>query len=211
MGLGGSFGLFYLASIIATMPIFRIIPACGEILSDLEGEKIIEYELLLIVPVAFILGRKALWYAFETFLVSLIALPWGLILLWGNNLSTISPLKIIGALFCINIFFGFFALLCASIISHSSQLRMFWSVFLHTMWIFGCFFFSWAVLYKLYPHWAYLDLLNPGTHAMEMMRVALLGQQNFINYYASGAFLLIATGISYWAAILLFKRRLDLI
>lgn len=211
MGLGRSFGLFYLAAIVATIPIFRIVPACGEILNDLEGEKIIEYELLLMLPLPFVLGRKALWYAFETFLISIIALPWGLVLLWGNDLSSIAPLKVVGALFCISIFFGFFTLLCASIISHSQQLRLFWSIFMHTLWIFGCFFFSWSVLHKLYPTWAYLDLLNPSTHAMEMMRVALLGQQNFINYYISGGVLLVSTFFVFTAAIALFKRRLDLI
>ena len=211
MGLGRSFSLFYLAAIIASIPVFRIIPACGEILTDLEGEKILEYELLLMLPVSFILGRKALWYAFETFLIALIALPWGLLLMWGNDMSSIAPLKVVGAFFCISLFFGFFALFCAAIISSSQQLRFFWSVFLHTLWIFGCFFFSWSILYSLYPNWAYVDLLNPSTYAMEMMRAALLGQQNFINYYVSGGVLLVSTLLVFAAAIALFKRRLDLI
>lgn len=110
-----------------------------------------------------------------------------------------------------NIFYACFVLWSASIIANMSKFGSIWARYIFPMWFMGGFQFSWISLHKVAPIISYINLLNPMIYITEMVRISILGQEGYINFW----FCLIA--ITFFSVLCLaisirnLKQRLDFV
>lgn len=105
-GIMASFGVFQLASLIASTGLFEIFPNAMHLLVDFEGERVISYHLTLPLPSWLIFMKKVLYFAISGFILSVCTIPMGKLVLWNQfNLAEISPLQLISILIIMSLFF----------------------------------------------------------------------------------------------------------
>lgn len=212
MGVSSSYGVFYLSGVVGTVAFFRLYHNSYDLLSDLNGDCRIDYELTLPIPYWIVFVRYAVRYAVQTFFLALPIFPMGALLLLGRasflHFSLLKFLLILGAS---NLFWGVYALWAAIVVKNSNGLTSLWYRVLHTSWIFGCFFFSWQLLFELYPTLAYISLCNPVVYVMEGVRNAIQGPTGSISFIYSLLALLGMSGIILRYAIWRLAKRLDVV
>ena len=137
-------------------------------------------------------------------------LPFGKLCLWHQfDLTHISYVKLALAILFQSVFYACFVLFPTSIINNMTQLGMVWARFIFPMWFLGGFQFSWYALFNTVPILAYINLLNPMIYVTEAARVALLGQEGYINFW------LCLLAIAFFSAFFLYlslrnlKKKLD--
>ena len=109
MGLGMNYGSFFLVGMAASAAFFEGTYNIYLLISDLEGDRMISYDLTLPIKPWLILIKKAVSYALNSVAMSVLILPIGKLLLWNQFvLSGISIYKLLIMFVTINIFFGFF-------------------------------------------------------------------------------------------------------
>lgn len=211
-GLTSKFGIFYFAGMLGSFSIVRIMRGVNFILDDIIGAKSILYEVTLPINSAFVFLRKSFIIALEAIIINLIMIPTGLLLLSSQLKDlNISILKFIFIIILTNLLVAFAVLWFSSWIKSRAQIGNVWMRYLHTIWLFGCVFYSWNVLYRMYPKIAYLNLLNPVVYVMEGIRSSVLGPTNFLNYWLCVAVIILFTIFFAIHSIYLFKKRLDLV
>jgi len=211
-GLSADYGSFQLAGLIASAGLFEIFPSVMTLLSDIDGDRIISYQLTLPVPSWLILMKKIVYYAINALSLAICVTPIGKIVLWNQfDLTKIRIIPFILMLIVTSIFYGTFTLWLTARAKNMATIGNVWMRFLFPMWFLGGFQFSWAVLYKISPILAYLNLLNPLTYVMEGTRAALLGQQDFISVWICILALSIFSILSGWYATVKLKQRLDFV
>lgn len=180
--------------------------------SDIEGEKTINYFLTLPMPNVLVLIKQVISYALKAGIPTLIILPLGKLFLWNRmNLSNFSMLKFALFYVLINIFTGAFSLFITSCIKdlhHMAKVNM---RFLFPLWFFGGTNYSWQMLNKLSPTISYCSLLNPLIYAMEGIRAAVLGQTGYLPYWICVLALTSFTVMFGWLGIARLKKRLDFV
>lgn len=211
-GLANDFGVFQLGGVIAATGLFELYSNVVDLIADYEGDRIINYSLTLPIPSWFAIVAKATYYFIIYFVLSLLMLPIGKLSLWQQvNFSQIINIKLIIALIFQSMFYACFVLWISSIVTNMTKLGNVWARFIFPMWFMGGFQFSWLALYKAIPMLAYINLLNPMIYITEAVRVAILGQEGYIN------FSLCLLAITVFSAICLIfgmrnlKKRLDFV
>ncbi len=183
-GLTHDFGVFQLCGIIAAAGLFELYTSAIELVSDFEGDRIINYNLTLPIPSWMAIISKAAYYFIIYVTLTLLMFPLGKICLWNQlDLTQINYFKFLVIVIFQCIFYACFVLWAASIIANMSKLGSIWSRFIFPMWFMGGFQFSWLALYKAIPLLAYINILNPMIYITEAMRAAVLGQSGYINFY----------------------------
>lgn len=211
-GLAADYGSFQLASLIASAGLFEIFPSVMTLLSDIEGDRVISYQLTLPLPSWMILMKKATYYAINSLTLAICVTPIGKLVLWNQfDVTKIRIIPFILMLIVVSIFYGTFTLWLTARAKNMAAIGNVWMRFLFPMWFLGGFQFSWAVLYKISPTLAYINLINPMTYVMEGTRAALLGQQEFISVWICILALGIFSILSGWYATIKLKQRLDFV
>ncbi len=211
-GVSAEYGVFMLASSAASAGLFEIWPSVTVFISDLEGEKSINYYLTLPIPSWMVLVRSILNCAMNAAIMGLLVIPIGKLFVWSLlDMSTISWFKyfIIFVLSCV--FYGSFSLWTMSFVKNMLSVGSVWMRFIYPLWFLGCFQFSWQSLYQMSPVLAYLNLLNPMTYVSEGFRASILGQQNSLNFWLCASMLIVFTVAMGAQAILRLKKRLDFV
>ncbi len=203
---------FFLASLAASGGLFEVFPSAVTLVADMEGDKIIEYNFTLPVPSWMVLLKMIVYYSVNAAIQMCFVLPFGLLISWGKvDITTISFVKY-GLLFiATSMFYGSFTLLVASRIKSMLSIGSGWMRFVYPIWFLGCFQFSWQALYSWSPFFAYVNLLNPMVYVMEGTRAAILGQQNFLNYWLCLIMTLFFSVFYAWWSIKKLKKRLDFV
>jgi ABC-2 type transport system permease protein len=211
-GLKNDFGVFQFAGIIAAVGLFELYSSIIEFLQDLEGDRVINYHLTLPIPSWVAIISKATYYFVIYFMLTMLMLPIGKLTLWNQlDLTQIFYSKLFLALIFQCLFYASFVILVSSIIKSMTNIGSVWSRFVFPMWFMGGFQFSWFALYNVSPTLAYINLLNPMIYITESTRVAILGQQDYINFWVCLLAIFIFSIVCLIIGIKKLKKRLDFI
>jgi ABC-2 type transport system permease protein len=195
-----------LPAAIASWGMFEIITNATTLVSDILGDRVIEYELVLPIPQWAIFAKIALVNAYRAFIVSLLLIPAGMAIIYlgiGLTFSNINLFKTIFMILIANIFFGFLGLFTASLMQKISDVRNMWMRVLFPMWFVGGLNNSLSAVQKVAPIFAKALLLNPIVYISEGMRAAMLGQEGYLNY---GLCCLVIIALTIFLAIFAVKR-----
>ncbi|NBP02965.1 MAG: hypothetical protein EBU90_23205 [Proteobacteria bacterium] len=212
MGIQKDFALILLPAGIASWGMFEIITNATTLVSDILGNRVIEYELTLPIPQWAIFTKIALVNAYRAFIVSLLLIPAGMTIIYlgiGMTFSNINLFKTILMILIANVFFGFLGLFTASLMQKISDVRNMWMRVLFPMWFIGGLNNSLSAVQKVAPTFAKVLLLNPIIYISEGMRAAMLGQEGFLNYWICCLVLVTLTIIIGVFAVKRFKKKLD--
>lgn len=212
IGLSADYGTFQFASLVASVGIFEVFPEVMNLISDFEGDRIISYQLTLPVPSWVIFLKKITYYAISIVVMAVCMLPVGKLVLWNQfDLFKIAIVPLFLIILVSSVFYGAFTLWIASFVPNLSRVDMVWMRIVFPLWFLGGFQFSWYVLYKFSPAFAYINLLNPIVYVVEGTRAAMLGQQGCLPFWVSFVVLLVFTIFFAWHGIRRLQRRIDCI
>ena len=212
IGMQQTFGPFMAVTSIVSCSFWDIWATSTIFISDMEGNKTINYFLTLPIPHYFVFIKQILGYALKAGIPSLVILPLGKIFLWKQlDLTHFSVPKFILIYILINIFVGAFSLLITSTIKDLHHMGKVGIRFLFPLWSFGGAFYSYKIISTLSPKLGYLNLTNPLLYAMEGIRAAVLGQNGSMNFWLCVIMLTAFTILFAWWGIFRLKKRLDLV
>ncbi|MFC1841820.1 hypothetical protein ACFLYA_01995 [Candidatus Dependentiae bacterium] len=212
LGMTEKFGEFIVVSSIISGAYWGIWDSSYKILSDLEGEKEIDYKLSLPIPSWMVMFQYAIKHTIERLLPSLIVLPvFKLILGSRMDLSNFSFFKFAFIFITISLFTGFFFLLIASFVESSHKVDNVGIRLLFPLWFFGAGQYSWSVMHGVNSKIGCLILANPLVYAMEGIHAAVLGQQGYISFWVCAAVLWAVILVFGFVGIWKFKKRLDFV
>lgn len=211
-GLSAGYSSFILAGLCASAGLFGVFPNVVTMISDFEGDQIINYYLTLPIPSWMIFLRLIFYYSINFGMLSLLVLPIGQLLIWHQfNILDVAFGKFILIFVLTHLFYGAFTLWIASRVKNMTKISNVWMRFVYPVWFLGGFQFSWAILAAKWPYLAWVSLCNPMTYVMEGMRAAVLGQQEFLNFWLCCLMLSIFIALCSWRGICLLKKRLDFV
>ncbi|MCL5874962.1 MAG: ABC transporter permease [Candidatus Dependentiae bacterium] len=211
-GLSYDFGVFQLGGVIAATGLFEVYSSVIDLVSDFEGDRIINYNFTLPIPSLFALLSKVGYYFIIYLILSLCMLPIGKLCLWNQwDLSQVHYLKLLLILIFQSIFFACFGLWAASIVKDMTQMGNVWSRFIFPMWFMGGFQFSWKAFYHAFPFFAYINLLNPMMYITEAVRTAILGQVDYLNFWLCLVAITLFSAIALVKGLCNLKKRLDFV
>ncbi len=186
MGSEPGYGLFIMVGAMLSFGIFDIIGKSSILITDIQGDRTVSYLLLLPISSKVIFSYFAISWAIQSTVIAIPLYFVGKALFWDQFIiGNITWHQLVIALLTINIFIGYFALWIVSTLHKVSDLSRIYFRFLNPLFIFGCYFYTWHVAYKLSPWIGYLSLINPFTYVMEMARAAIIGQADYIPFWAS--------------------------
>lgn len=212
MGIRHDFALILLPAAIASWGMFEIITNATTLISDILGDRVIEYELVLPISQWAIFAKIALVNAYRAFIVTLLLIPAGMAIIYlgiGLTFSNINLFKTILMILISNLFFGFLGLFTASLMQKISDVRNMWMRVLFPMWFIGGLNNSLSAVQKAAPTFAKVLLLNPIIYISEGMRAAMLGQEGYLNYWLCCLVIVILTVIIGVFAVKRFQKKLD--
>lgn len=210
LGVPADYGVFMIAGLAAGMCLNSTGKDAGDLITDLEGPRAISYELSLPLPSWMLCMKFALTYAIRGVILNILIFPIGALMLWEHiNLITISWGKFFLLFWWINLLYGYFSLVVALWASTTDGYWRFWLRWGWLLFLVAGFQFSWKIMERAVPKFAYINLLNPLLYSFEGIRAALLGQEGFIDYWVCLWVTIVYTAIFGVLALWLFKKRLD--
>lgn len=211
-GLDASYGAFMIAGLIATAGNFEVFPSVMHLVSDFENDRVISFYATLPMPTFLVFIRFFVYYAFNAMTMCALVIPVCKLVFWSSfDLAKVSIPKFMLAYLLVNLFYGAYTVWIASRVVSTQKIGNVWMRFVFPLWYLGAFQFSWAVLYKLFPAGAYLDLLNPMVYVQEIMRSALLGAEGYLPFFASAGMLTFFIVLFLSWGIVRLKKRLDFV
>jgi len=211
-GLTTEYGGFMLASILACSGLFEVTPSVSQIISDLEGDRTIDYKLTLPIPSWLVFVESLVNYAFSAAAMAILILPVGKLILWNMfSLSSVNIVQFIVMFILFNLFYGALTLWQASFVKDMASIENAWMRYIYPMWFLGCFQFSWDSLYQVSPVLAYLDLVNPMTYITEGTRIAILGTESSLNFWSCAAMTFLFCIFGTVHGIKRLQKRLDFV
>jgi hypothetical protein len=210
-GVKDDFGIFQWCGILSAIGIFELYTTSVDLVSDFEGDRIINHRLTLPIPSWLALLSKAAYFFIMYSTLSIIMVPVGKICLWNAfDLTQVHYGKFMLTILFQNIFCASFSLLAASLVKDVSHLGTIWSRYIFPMWFMGGFCFSWYALYAVFPTVALFDLINPMIYSTEAMRISILGkQEGYLNFWICLCALTFFSVISLVWGMHNIKKRLD--
>lgn len=211
-GLPDNFGPFQLAGAVAGVSLWELYAGVVDLVTDFEGDRVINYPLTLPIPSWLTIMSKAAYYCIVCSVLALFMIPIGKLVLWKQlDLGQISYVKLALILIIQNIFFASFVIFTASIIRNMAKLGDVWARFIFPMWFLGGFQFSWLALYHVVPAFAFVNLLNPMIYITEATRAAMLGQTGYLNFWLCLVPIVLFSGVFFVSGMRNLKKRLDFV
>jgi len=212
LGLQQNYEDIFIGGVIVAAIGFQIFSHIFNHVADFSGEKHIDYYFTLPISNYLIFIKSACAYIINGFVFSLAAFFICKIMLLDKMiLSNVFILRFIISIILSSTFFGFFTLFLVSICKHPGSIGKIFSRIIFPLWFLGGFVFPWKTLYDMMPTLGVLSLLNPYTHMTEMLRVATVGQKNFLPFWPSSLALTIIILITGYIGIKKIKKKLDFI
>ena len=209
-GVSATFGKFTMISNVIAWGMFESVNYASILVSDIESGNSLSYYLTLPIPTNWIFIRIGLINAYKSFMSTLLLIPVGQLLLWNQiSLSEIAWIPLVVSYILAHLFFGFFSVFLASIAPTMEQITTIKGLVTFPLWFFGCYQFSWHMLYKVNPTLAYIDLLNPVTYLMEGIRSTIVTDQVLISYTTCTLMAIFFIIVSGYVGIYKLKKHLD--
>lgn len=210
LGVGAGYGPLMMIAAIATFGLFDVIGRVHELMSDIEGDKNINYILTLPIPSACALGYIALFWGMQNMMLTFPLFFLGKLLLPTQFIvSNIQPFKVLLMLITANLFYGVFALWIAGVMKKFEDLSKLFIRIVNPLFMFGAYFYTWKAAFTLAPWVGTLNLLCPVLYCTEGMRSATLGSAGFLPFWVSVSVLWVLIVIFGWHGIHKLKKRLD--
>ena len=211
-GLSIEYGTLLAAGIVVGSAGFEIYPSVANFVADLEGDRHIAYHLTLPLPGWLLCVKHAVMSTLNALLMGIFTLISSKLILFNRfPLTALSYGKLLVIFLGYSFFFSFFTIWIISIAKSMQSLENTFMRIVYPLWICGGFQFTWYTLYSCSSTLGYAVLCNPYIYAIEAMRGAILGQQNFLPFWIC---MMILTGFTIffgWLGIVKLKRRLDFI
>jgi ABC-2 type transport system permease protein len=211
-GIDPRYGAFMIASLAASAGLFEQYSSATQLVSDFEGNRVFAFYLTLplaswLVPIAYIL-----FYFANTLILSIGVLPLCKILFWNHfSLAHFNIYKYSIMLVLTSLFYATFTLWLAGKVPNLERIGGAWMRFVYPLWFFGGFQYSYRVLEQINPKLAYFSLINPLLYIMEGTRAAVLGQEEYLNFWlCAGMTMFFSFICAIWATFML-KKRLDFV
>ena len=183
-GLANTFGVFQLGSVIAATGLFELYTSAIDLVSDFEGDRIINYNLTLPIPSWLAIISKTMYYTIVYCILAIAIFPIGKLCLWNQlDLMNVQYPRFLLVVLFQSTFYACFLLWAASITANISKLGTIWARFIFPMWFMGGFQFSWTALHKALPLVSYINLANPMMYITEAIRSTIFEQMDYINYW----------------------------
>ncbi len=212
VGLSQNFSIFMAIGAVVSCIFWDIWSTATGFISDIEDNKTINYFLTLPLPNTLILIKQIISYAIKAGLPSLLILPLTKLLLWNIvSFSNFSIIKFVITIILTSIFIGAFSLFIISRIKNIHHIGKVGIRFLFPLWTFGGSNYSFKMIHKISPIFAYFTLLNPLLYPMESIRIAVLGQTGFIPFYICIIMQILFTILFGFLGIKSLKKRLDFV
>ncbi len=211
-GLANDFGTFQFAGILASIGLFELYSNIVDMVTDLEGDRIINYRLTLPIPSWLAITSKATYYFIIYFILAVSMLPVGKLSLWYQfDLTQVNYFKLLLIFISASGFYACFVLWVSSYIENMTKLGNVWSRYIFPMWFLGGFQFSWIKLYQALPSLGLINLFNPMIYITEAMRTAILGQQGYLNFWLCMLAITLFSGVCFALGMQALKKRLDFV
>ena len=211
-GVEITFGSFMVAGVCASSGLFEVFPSVMHQVSDFEGDRIISYYTTLPMPTSLVFVRMFLYYALSAMVLGSFILPVSKLILWNRfDLSNLHVPKFILAFVMVNFLYGALTVWTISRVKSAAKIGSVWMRFIYPMWYLGGFQFTWYVMHRFFPAFAYVNLLNPMSYVMEVIRGSILGAEGYINYWLCLMMLLFFIVFFMWHGIRRLKKQLDFI
>ena len=209
LGMTKDYGPFWIIGGIVSVMFFEMF---GNIAHIIHHTDTFMYNVSLPLPSLLLHLKGVTKFALQALVYPIFLLPLTKLLFWDKvTLAQLSLFKYGLIALSAAILTGSFSLLLSSTLSNFLQIRNLFGRVLFPLWIFGASQFSWHTLLKVFPIIAYINLANPYVYAMEGIRVAVLGQPGYINFWlcilALWVFNILFTFIGYKK----LKKKLDFI
>jgi len=134
------------------------------------------------------------------------------LLLWGKfDLSHASWGKFIFIFITSNLFFGFFALWIASLVTSLRNISWLWCRVINPLYMFCGFFYTWKSAYELSHFVGYLHLINPLIYIVEGSKASILGQTGYLPFWNCFFILWVFIAVFGFDAVRRFKKRVDFV
>lgn len=207
-----NFGPVQFGGTIVAVGLFELYSNVIDLVSDIEGDRIINYYLTLPIPSTLVFACKSIYYFIVYVTLTCTMVPLGYICLWGSlDLAQVSFFKLILAILFQSAFYACFVLWAASVTPNIALLGNVWRRFIFPMWFIGGFQFSWYALYTAMPTLAYCNAINPMIYITESTRVSLLGQTGYANFWLCLAMITLFSVACFIIALRNLKKRLDFV
>lgn len=211
LGVPNDYGAFMIVSSLVLMcqgaTTWR---GASHLITDIAGDKAISYELTLPIPSWLIFVKYACAYALDAMFLNILTLPLGKLLLWNRfSLAQMSIGKFVLMYASANLLFGFYGVWIASWAKGPQGFTRYWMRYGAQLMFFSGFQFSWFILLKAAPTFAYINLLNPFVYAFEGLRASILGQSGSLNYWWCLGMIWLFIVLFALHAKAKFKKRLD--
>lgn len=211
-GLSIEYGTLLAAGVVVSSAGFEIYPSVANFIADLEGERHIAYHLTLPIPGWLLCVKQAMMSTLNALIMGVFTLISSKLILFNRfSFNAVSYGKLLVIFLGYSLFFSFFTLWIVSIVKSMYTMENTFMRVIYPLWILGGFQFTWYALYSCSSTLGYLVLCNPYIYAIEAMRAALLGQQNFLPFWICILLLTSFTALFGWLGIVKLKRRLDFI
>lgn len=211
-GLTADFGVFQLGGLIAAAGLFELYGNTVDLVSDFEGDRVISFNLTLPIPSWLAILSKAAYYFIIYTILALLMIPIGKLCLWNQfDLTTVNYPQLFLAILVLSLFYACFVLWVSSMITNMTKMGQVWARFIFPLWFLGGFQFSWMALYTTLPWLGIVTLGNPMIYITEAVRVALLGQNGFLNFWLCLLAILAFSLVCMYLGITSLKKRLDFV
>jgi len=212
IGISQDFSILIVVGAVASCIYWDVWATATSFIIDIEGSKTIGYFLTLPIPNVLVLIKQILVNAIKAGLPALIILPIGKLLLWNTlQFTNFSIVKFTLIFILTSLFGGSFSLFIVSRVKDINHIGKVAMRFLFPLWFFGGSNYSFAIIQKLSPTFAYASLANPLLYAMEGVRAAVLGQQGYLAFPICLLMLTLFTIIFAFLGIVSLKKRLDFV
>jgi ABC-2 type transport system permease protein len=208
-GINNSFGSSIFVGAIASFGLFESIWRATLLAQDAMDRKMTNF-FVLPIPVSYVFISIAVSWAICSGILVICLVPLGKVLLWSRiDFSHASIWRFIVIFITGNIFYGFFSLWIASLVTNLRNTSWIWARLINPLFMFCGYYYSWRSVNDFSPLAGYVHFLNPLLYVLEGTKAAVLGQGQFLPFRSCFFVLCIFILICAYDGIKRFKKRLD--
>jgi len=207
-GTDATKGLIVFSGTILSPFLALVFKIAFDLLFDLEGNRFIDYQILILNP-RLVIFQRILFITLYSFCMMLPFFPAVYIALGSYiDMSTCSWPLLVPVLLCSSFCITAYTMLFA-VILRRNQIRMFWTRINHILIIFGGMFIPYSIIAQYSSFLGTIVRANPLIYVTEGIRRTIVGSDQFLPVTTCCAMLLIFGTIFTLLTFYCFKKRVD--
>lgn len=213
LGISSDFGILSALGAVASSTIFDAYSGSSTLISDINGDRVIGFELALPLPAWLIFVRIVLVKTLFFSATSIVIVPLAKLLLQDlMPLTHFIVWKFVLASLAVSWFASCAMLAFAGIAGSLDRMRTVWSRIIFPLWFFGGTNAPVSNILLLSPRLGKLLFINPLIYGTEAIRAAALGcQYHIVPFWMSLLMLGLFSGLFFWLGFRKLKKMLDFV